>query len=520
MSVWAGGDLAPGAESTTSSRSLDSRPKLDQARFISVLIAILVLGSTLIGVSNGLDTEWVISNGVLYLILEAYLLHRIGTQNAGPLSAGNLVVAVLMVYGSWAPALAIGQTTNPVLPGHVSEAGLAYTTFAATVVAFGMTIVEFTRLRGRGRISKVQWSASHEFTDSRAWWHGVLLLELIGLACFFLYKYVSGLPIVSFALFQSPSGATSSVTQLPTALFLSAGIDVSIGAGIAATGLLFIRRYRNKVILLLLVNLTLYATIGFKYRIVTLLLGVFSVWATSRAVRGKSTGKRHRVQIVIVAIAVTAAAFFTVGVFRGNHASGRVTSASSFGVKNLANIASNSINIAAPYAAIHQEHLPLLMGESYTQLPLLFAPRSVLPDKPAPTMVVMIQAVTVRNAGSAVPLWAEADVNFGLVGLLGFGLLVGSIVRGADGMDRRRFESAAVASAVAAVLLSVLSRSIMFFAVYDSAAVILPVWLLSYRMHRRWIVRSSGATVLRRSFPRPDGTRSGPPPRHSASWPS
>ena len=78
-------------------------------------------------------------------------------------------------------------------------------------------------------------------------------------------------------------------------------------------------------------------------------------------------------------------------------------------------------------------------------------------------------------------MWAEADANFGLIGLLAFGAILGWVVSRSDTADRRRMETAAMAAATGAVLASVLSRSLMFFALYEFAAIVLPIWTISRR---------------------------------------
>ena len=106
-------------------------------------------------------------------------------------------------------------------------------------------------------------------------------------------------------------------------------------------------------------------------------------------------------------------------------------------------------------------------------------PKVITGDKPLPAMVLIIQAVTIPGTGAAVPLWAEADANFGLIGLLGFGAILGWVVSRSDTADRRRMETATMAAATGAVLASVLSRSLMFFALYEFAAIVYPIWMLS-----------------------------------------
>ena len=91
------------------------------------------------------------------------------------------------------------------------------------------------------------------------------------------------------------------------------------------------------------------------------------------------------------------------------------------------------------------------------------------------------------------PLWAEADANFGLIGLLGFGAILGWVVARSDTADRRRMETATMAAATGAVLASVLSRSTMFYALYAFGATVLPIWMLSRWRPKRGTPGSSEA---------------------------
>ena len=320
---------------------------------------------------------------------------------------------------------------------------------------------------------------------------GVLLMEAFGLCCLVAFKASSHEPVVSFALFRPlPSGiaqeGTSGIYQ-----FLSAGMDVSIGAAIAASGLLDLKAYRLRVLALIVLNLFLYATIGYKYRIVVTLIGVFGVWTTTRPHKGRPAPRSKRMKVLLAGVAVTAVAFFIVQVYRGNHENRTVVTASSFDIGQLEGIVTSSIDIATPYAAIHQHHFGLLLGESYLQLPRLFLPKVITGTKPAPAFELINWAVITPGTGAAVPLWAEADGNFGLIGLLGFGAILGWVVSRSDTADRGRMETATLAAATGAVLASVLSRSLMFFALYEFAAIVYPIWMLGRSRPVRGTPRSS-----------------------------
>jgi hypothetical protein len=459
--------------------SLALRPTL-----IAVTIGASLVGSSLVGIENGFGSLWLSSNASLHLLIAAWLLSRPGAATAGALSAGVLSAVVLVIYGSWAPALAAGEPFSPLVPGVVGKSAMEYTTAAALAVTVGVVLTSSAYGIARGPGIRVNQSPA---VAPRRWWRAVLVMEAIGLCCFAAYKITSHQPVVSFALFRAlPTGIAQSATS-SRYQFLSAGIDVSIGAAIAASGLFWLKAYRLRVLALIVGNLFLYTTIGFKYRIVVTMIGVFGVWAATRPHKGRLAPRSRRMKVVLAGVVMTALAFFVTQVYRGNHESSRVVTASSFDSRSLEDIATSSVDIATPYAAVHQQHFGLLLGESYLQLPMLFMPKVATGGKALPAMTSLIQAVTVAGTGAAVPLWAEADANFGLIGLLAFGAILGWVVSRSDTADRRRMESAAIAAATGAVLASVLSRSLMFFALYEFAAIVLPIWTIS-----RW---RPGATL-------------------------
>jgi hypothetical protein len=447
-----------------------------------------LLGSSLMGIANGFGSPWLASNAGLELLIVAWLLIRPGGATAGPLSAGALSAFVLVAYGSWAPALAAGEPFSPLVPEPVAKSALEYTTAAALAVAVGVVLTSSISAAARGPGFRVNHRPA---VPPSQWWRGVLLMEAVGLCCFVAFKVSSHQPVVSLAIFH-PLPAGIAQTTSDTYQFLGAGIDVSIGAAIAASSLLGLKAYRLRVLALIVLNLFLYTTIGFKYRIVVTLIGVFGVWAATRPHEGRLAPRSQRIKVVLAGVAVVAVAFFVVQVFRGNHGESRAVTASSFGISDLERIVTNSIDIATPYAAIHQQHFALLLGKSYLQLPMLFVPQVIVGHKPLPAMSSIIQALTVPGTGAAVPLWAEADVNFGLIGLIGFGAILGWVVTRSDTADRRRMETATMAAATGAVLASVLSRSTMFFALYAFGATVLPIWMLSRSRAVRGAPVSSG----------------------------
>jgi hypothetical protein len=459
--------------------SLGLRPIL-----IAATIGGSLVGSSLLGIENGFGSLWLASNTLLDLLIAAWLLIRPGGATAGALSAGTLTAFVLVVYGSWAPALAAGEPFSPLVPGAIEKSALEYTTTAALAVTGGVVAISSIYAMVRGLGSRVNYRPA---VPPSRWWRGVLLMEAIGLCCFVTLNISSHQPVISFDLFRPLPPGIAQRTTTGIYQFLGAGIDVSIGAAIAASGLLGLKAYRLRFLALIVLNLFLYTTIGFKYRIVVTLIGVFAVQAATRLNKGRLAPRSQQMKVVLAGAAVTTVAFFVVQVYRGNHESSRVVTASSFGFGRLAGIATSSIDIATPYAAIHQQQPGLLLGESYLHLPRLLVPQVIMGHKPLPAMTLMIQGVTVPGTGAAVPLWAEADANFGLIGLLGFGAILGWVVSCADTADRRRMETATVAATTGAVL----SRSLMFFALYEFAAIVYPIWMLSRLRSARGTPRSS-----------------------------
>jgi len=443
---------------------------------VAVIVGASLVGSSLIGTEDGFGSLWLASNASLQLLIAAWLLIRPGSAAAGTLSAGVLSAFVLVVYGSWAPALAVGKPFSPLVPGAVGKSAMEYTTAAALVVTLGMVLASSVYAIARGPGIRVNYRPA--VSPSR-WWRGVLFMETIGLCCFAAFKVSSHQPVVSLALFRPLQTGIAQSAISSNYQFLSAGIDVSIGAAIAASGLFWLKAYRLQVLALIVGNLFLYTTIGFKYRIVVTMIGAFAVCAATRPHKGRLAPRSQRVKVVWVGVVLTTMAFFVIQVYRGNHESSQTVTASSFDIGSLESIATSSIDIATPYAAIHQQHFGLLLGESYLQLPMLFVPKAIMGSKAVPAMLPLIQAVTLPGTGAAVPLWAEADANFGLIGLFAFGAILGWVVSCSDTADRRRMETAAMAAAIGAVLASVLSRSLMFFALYEFAAIVYPIWLLS-----------------------------------------
>jgi hypothetical protein len=162
-------------------------------------MATSLLGSSLVGIENGFGSLWLVINAGLHLLIAAWLLIRPGGAMAGTLSARVLTAFVLVLYGSWAPALAAGEPFSPLVPSPVEKSALEYTTAAALAVTGGVVLVSSVYAMVRGQGSRVNHRPA---VPPNRWWRGVLLMEAIGLCCFVAFKVSSHQPVVSLDLFR------------------------------------------------------------------------------------------------------------------------------------------------------------------------------------------------------------------------------------------------------------------------------------------------------------------------------
>jgi len=433
---------------------------------VAFAFGISLLATDMIGSRAGLGWSWLFCIALLHLELAGWLIVRPAPKGRPwVVSAGMVATLTLLAYGAWAPMFA-ARNGSPVVVGILDQNALAYPTIAATVVATGMVAVDlFRRLRPR-HDRKVRKRAR-----TASLWRTAWILEALALACYLLYQFKSGRSPIGLGVLGKPTDSGFGVGSVDQ--FLLAAIDVSIAAAIVAVGVARGRRQRALTAAMVALNLFLYATIGFKYRLVALIGGVVVVWVSGKPSRG-STRHRRAAQLVAGAVVITGV-FIVEQVFRNNLSSGLQTTAQSFSLARVAGIPLRQLDISSPYSAVHQAHFSLLGGRSYLQLPSLFVPRVLFSAKPAPAMVLQVHKVTVPGAGAAVPLWAEADANFGLFGLVGFGLLLGYMTGMMDNLDSGRTGGRLICAACLSILFAVLSRSLMFFAVLEIVAVVLPV---------------------------------------------
>lgn len=244
--------------------SIGLRPAL-----VAATIGASLVGSSLLGTENGFGSLWLASNASLHLLVAAWLLIRPGGATVGMLSAGALSAFVLVVYGSWAPALAAGEPFSPLVPGAVGKSAMEYTTAAALAVTVGVVLSSSVYAIARGPGIRVD---HRPVVLSSRWWPGVLLMEAIGLCFFVAYNVSSHQPLVSLALFR-PSRQTSPKAQpQPTTSFSTEGSMCLSARRFTASDFFWLKVYRLRGSALIAGNLFLYTTIGFVYRIVVTMI--------------------------------------------------------------------------------------------------------------------------------------------------------------------------------------------------------------------------------------------------------
>ena len=192
-----------------------------------------------------------------------------GGRDGRDVSAGALSAFVLVVYGSWAPALAAGEPFSPLVPGAVGKSAMEYTTAAALAVTVGVVLSSSVYAIARGPGIRVD---HRPVVLSSRWWPGVLLMEAIGLCFFVAYNVSSHQPLVSLALFR-PSRQTSPKAQpQPTTSFSTEGSMCLSARRFTASDFFWLKVYRLRGSALIAGNLFLYTTIGFVYRIVVTMI--------------------------------------------------------------------------------------------------------------------------------------------------------------------------------------------------------------------------------------------------------
>lgn len=465
------------------------------SRYATIVLLAAGAASTSLGIAASLSGLWAVANILLYAV-GLLCLAFAGRQAVVPLVAGTLVV-----YGSWGVIVAAQRMSSPFTFGLLSKNSLEYVTWATLAVAIGLLASlilsarpsEPRKIAVAGRSRRIEDGGQLNFdAGGHIDWRWVLLPEAIGMSSLLLYVHLAGGSLLSHTILSgTPSLETTAALQAP---FLLAAVDVLIPASLLAlsSGQ---KTVRNSIYI---INALVFISLGFKYRIVVLLIATLIALPAARPAIRISGGR------LIAALCIGIVAFFGMQALRDYHQAAVTGSSVTLGARNLVSTYHASIDLASAYSAIHAAHFPLLYGKSYEQLPLLLIPQVLLPDKPAPAMLAVVQAVTTPGAGAAVPLWAEADQNFGVVGLLLFGGLMGYVVRRIERLcSTPDLWQRLVGAAATGLLLSALSRSVMLFAVQQVIFMILPLLLMRRLVRASTDPATSVAQSSESSLPEP-----------------
>jgi hypothetical protein len=473
-------------------------------------VAISLAATWWIASSSPLPGVWYVANGLLHLTCLAWLFLSARYRAAGTpllLSATFLVVLPLLCYGSLAVALMAPKTSSLIVLRMPGADDFTYVTWAALLVAGAGVLGTVALFVGRGA------RTSHATTDSvddevptadavrisprlaDTFWRFGWLLFAGSVACYVVFSVVQGRSPLDYGLFFGEVGSQTNDELEVLPQFLLAGIDLGIPAVLYLV--LGIRHRLGRLLLVggaVGINLILFANLGFKYRLVVVFLALAIVAEGRRLLSG-----RGRSVAAVVVLAVAVVAFFVVQVRRGDSENRRETTVESYTSAEYGEIVVSSVDIVTPYAAYHAANAPPLNGRSYYEVPLLMVPKIVWPGKPTPATVGALERVVTPDTGAVFPLWAEADANFGFIGLVLFGLALGRLVSWTDALSSSRVEWLVTRALITAVLPSVLSRPMFFWVVQQVLFVVGPPLLFAWWRSRT--TRSEDGPARQRSRP-------------------
>ena len=419
-----------------------------------------------------MPTAGLLAGIVVHLALVAGIRRELGSYKPGtvPVMLPTLLVAAL--FGAWAPASAISKPDFRLVSVTPPADAYARVAIAATFFAVA-AVLACSAPRREGAAPSRPTQALVDW-----YWRVACGLTLAGIGALFLYAVLEGVPPSAFFITSSRGLTTERAGGGPQ--FILAGIDLAIAGTVLAYATQVLAptpRRRRQFLVMASATMWLYFSLGFRYRVVVLGLAlIFCRLALNHFGRRRTNARQGR---RLVALGLLAIATFTVtSVVRGRHELGLPVDASAFSVDAVVGVYVRSLDIATPYAALvarrDESEEGLLWGRSYKELPAVAVPRVLLPSKPKPVMIAEVQSVTNDGVGAAVPLWAEADLNFDLAGVVVLGVGVGRI--GVWARRRRDpIAAAAIVSLTAPLLASVLSRSVMFWAIWQFAFVVGPV---------------------------------------------
>jgi oligosaccharide repeat unit polymerase len=190
----------------------------------------------------------------------------------------------------------------------------------------------------------------------------------------------------------------------------------------------FARRGRKWLVVMFVALFVVYTTIGFRFRIVILVLAPIVYYYLKRGTRPNS------LRVSIVAI-VSIFLIGTIGMARGSFRAGERVDPQSISIASSGSTFSNDLNVYQGYLAmidaIPREH-QYLWGSSFAYLVFQPIPRSLWPGKPQAPVLTIINAILgseAVTAGIAYPNVGEFYANFGALGIVGGMWLFGFLSR-------------------------------------------------------------------------------------------
>lgn len=450
----------------------DRRGGLSRASFYAVLIAAsLVVSCFALPAAPALGLSWVAAAIAAHLLGLTILMSNVREPSRLPVPAALSVVSALLLFGVWAPATVAGSRAYGITTSDVPLDAFRYTTYAVLLVLVGCALPSVASLRPRSPKPIPSGGSDRTVALRRL---GKLLL-VAGGASFVGYAVLVGQsPATLFIVSSDPVVSSAGINSIPG--FLLAGVDLATPGALLLIATRSLGR-RSTVVSVGAVVI-FYFALGFKYRVAVLLIAALCVYI------GPKTRSTSRSARIVLGVLLATVALAVTSYVRGNHELATIGESRPLNISTLAGASVRSIDISTSYALLHERNYPALRGRSYAEIPLLLVPRALLPSKPQPAVIEELQAVTLPGVGAAMPLWAEADANFGLAGLVAFGFILGVVVRWVDALDRGDPHLLVVGATLTALLPSVLSRTIMFWALWQTAITIGPV-LLARRSLRR-----------------------------------
>ena len=180
----------------------------------------------------------------------------------------------------------------------------------------------------------------------------------------------------------------------------------------------FARRGRGALLPLFLAGCAVYTTIGFRYKLVILLLAPVVFWYLS-------TGRRPGLRLLLLSAVGAMLLIGGVGSQRIKMRAGERVELEELTFTEASEAFNRDVDLYQPFMAIldaYPEEHDFLWGGSYAYLAVHPIPRALWPDKPQPPVWEIVRASfgsdAARVAGVAYPNIGEFYVNAGLLGIV------------------------------------------------------------------------------------------------------